>query len=553
MHWFRLTAALLVCPLQSGAAPGVEAPKPGRVAVIAVGRCDVASSAISARSFRALLQLKLGAALQTEAETSRPLGGLSERTLDEASRALAAARREFYAHKVDTAVTQLEALAVDVTRIAPSPERWKVEREVLTLLAQAQLPSKPSAAEAALVAILRVDPSYQPDTGLYPPTFRKFVDGIRTQQSEVPTNRLDVAVFPIGTVVYVGGCPVGPAPLSHRFPAGEYRVEADFGHRGLVRTVQVPAPPAVVAPVELAAGVEGALFADGGPCLESGAEHQAASLSRVAQLVGASRVFTIHTETLADRRWVVLEEDDPTGSQVRQARSEVQAGSPETDALAALAEWAATGHGGAAVEVLQRAVQPSVMASTPGAGGQVSGRVAGQPPVNGFKLQTFPFDGQLNPGPSVHFAADRFRRGDLPKGKTSLRVVTDDGRVGTAAVDVPASGNVETTIQVDKACSALGRVQNADGGPASGAHLSVQQVGTRITQSAETGPKGGFIFTELSKGEYLLNVQLGDQRLVRRFSLATTCPAVLGTLRLADRSPTRTPSRSSSTAEARDH
>ncbi len=554
MHCSRFTAALLVCALQSRAAPSAEAPKPARVAVIAVGRCDAASSAISARSFRALLQPKLGAALQTEAETARPLGGLSERTLDEVSRALAAARREFYAHKVDTAVTQLQALAVDVTRLAPSMDRWKVQRDVLTLLAQAQLPSNPSAAEAALVAILRVDPFYQPDTELYPPTFRKFVEGLRTQQSEVPTNRLDVAVFPAGTAVYVGGCPIGPAPLSHRFPAGEYRVEADFGHRGLARTVQIPPPPALVAPVELAAGVEGALLTDGGPCLETGAEHQAASLSRVTKLVGASRVFSIHTETLATRRWVVVEEIDPSGSQVRQARSEVQPGSSETDALAALADWAATGHGGASVEVLQRAaLQTSAVASTPGGGGQVSGRVLGLPAPNGFKVQTFPFSGQLNPGPAVHFAGDRFKRADLPKGKTSIRVVTDDGRVGTAVVDVPASGNVDTTVPVDKACSALGRVLNAEGGPAAGAHLLVQLVGTRISQSAETGPKGGFIFTELTKGDYLLNVDLGDQHLVRRFSLANTCSAVLGSLRLTEGSRVNTPAVNPGTAAARDH
>src|SRR5271165_3323393 len=109
----------------SAASPSPEAPKPARVAVIAVGRCDAASSAISARSFRAALQPKLGPALQTEAETARPLGGLSEKTLDEVSRGLAAARKEFYAHKVDGAVAQLKAVAADVNRIAPTQERWK--------------------------------------------------------------------------------------------------------------------------------------------------------------------------------------------------------------------------------------------------------------------------------------------------------------------------------------------------------------------------------------------------------------------------------------------
>ncbi len=537
MHRFRSMAAMLLWVLPTLASPSPDGGKPVRTAVIAITRCEAAASAISARAFRALLQPKLGAALQTEAETARPLGGLSERTLDEISRAVAAARREFYDHKVDAAVTQLKALAVDVTRIAPSQERWKVERELLTLLAQAQLPSDPSAAEAVLASVLRVDPSYHLVTGLYPPTFRKLVESIRAQQAELPTNRLDVAVFPSGTPVYVGGCLVGNAPLSHHFPSGEYRVEADFGHRSLVRTVQVPNPPGLVAPVELALGVEGSIVADAGPCLEPGAD-RAASLARFAKLVGAGLLLTIHTETPSNHRWVVVEEVDSNGNVVRQARSEVQPGSPETDALAALTDWAATDRAGPAVEVLKRPAAVTTAATPPATGqGQVSGRVVGQPPVKGFQLQAFPFNGKLGPTAIVHITGDRFTRQDLPKGRTAVHVLTDDGRVGTSVVEVPASGNVDTSVRVEQACNALGRVLDADGQPAAGAHLVAQQLGTRIAQSSNTGPKGGFIFTGLEKGEYEVRVEFRDRHLVRRFSLADSCTAMLGNLSLVQPEP----------------
>src|SRR5208283_443714 len=87
VHCVRSMAALLGCVLPSAASPAPEAPKAARAAVIATGHCESAASAISARAFRALLQPKLGAALQNEAETARPLGGLSEKTLEEVSHA----------------------------------------------------------------------------------------------------------------------------------------------------------------------------------------------------------------------------------------------------------------------------------------------------------------------------------------------------------------------------------------------------------------------------------------------------------------------------------
>jgi Carboxypeptidase regulatory-like domain/PEGA domain len=537
----RSMAALLACSLLSAASSPPEAIKQARLAVVAIGQCDSASSAISARSFRALLQPKLGAALLSEAETARPFGGLSDRTLDEVEHAVAAARKDFYGHKVDAAVGHLKELAVDVTRIAPSEKRWKVERDLLTLLAQAQLSADLPGAEATLAAVLRVEPGYQPDSELYPPSFRKFVDGLRARQAETPTNRLDVAVSPSGKTVYVGGCPVGAAPLSHHFAAGEYRVEADFGHRSLLRTVLVPPPPALVAPIQLAMSIEGALFADGGPCVEP-ASDRSGTLARVTTLVGASRLLAIHQDVSTARRWAVLEEFDTTGSLLREARVPIQPGAPETDALGALADWAATDRAGSAVEVLKRSGTASpASTSSQSARGQLSGSVLGQPRPNGFTLKAFPVSAQMAPSPGVHFPGDKFKTVDLPLGKTSLRIVTDDGRVGTAMADVRSTGNVDVTVRVELACTAAGRVMNGSGRPAAGAHLVAQQLGSRISQSVETGPKGRFVFKELTRGDYELTVEVGGAHVTRRFSVGSDCTADLGTLMLLDARPLARP------------
>jgi len=531
VRWMRSTLALSSCTLVGAALSAPEANKSPRFAVVAVGQCSAPSTAISARAFRALLQPKLGAGLQSEADTARPLGGLAERTLEEVERGVGAARKDFYSHQVDAAVALLKTLSVDVTRVAPSEERWRVERELLTLLAQAQLASDSTAAEVTLVTVLRVQPSYQPDTGLYPPSFRKFVDGVRTKQAEVPANRLDIAVAPTGKPVYVGGFPAGPAPISHHFPSGDYRVEADYGHRSLVRMVHVPAPPAVVPPVELAASVEGSLFADGGPCVEPGND-RSGNLARLLALTGVGRLLALHYETSASERWVFLEDVDTTGTVLREARSRVQQGAPETDALAPLADWAATGNTASTVEVLKR--NSAGTSATATARGQMSGSVLGQPLPTGFTLETFPVNGQVAPGPRVHFSGSQFKNVETVSGKASLRIVTDDGRVGTADVEIPANAAVDVKVRVDTGCTATGRVMNGKGLPATGARLVAQQLGSRISESAMTGPKGRFLLRELTPGDYQLTIAVGGAHVVRRFSVDRTCAADLGTLMLLD-------------------
>ncbi|HMK73391.1 MAG TPA: PEGA domain-containing protein, partial [Myxococcaceae bacterium] len=398
-------SALLAATAPAGGASGT----PG-TAVVALGHCEGASTAIAARSFRTLLQPKLGPALQDEAQTARPLGGLAERTLDEIDHAVAAARKDFYAHKADGAAALLKALSADVAQVAPSEQRWKVEREVWTLLAQVQVATDAAAAETALVVVLRVEPGYQPDTALYPPTFRKFADGVRERLAEVPRSRLDVAVTPPGTAVYVGGKPAGTAPLSIHVPPGDYRVEADFGHRGLLRLVKVPAPPALAPPLELGAGVEGALQPDAGPCVEPGPD-PAASLARLAALIGARRLYAVRSESSGGRAFMAVAEVEASGQVLREARAPVQPGAPESDALTVLAEWVTTGKAAGTVEVLKRAVPAGPVAGK----GQIAGRVLGQPAPAGLTVQVFP-EGDSVPADGVRFDGDRFKRTDVPSG-----------------------------------------------------------------------------------------------------------------------------------------
>jgi PEGA domain len=329
-----------------------------RVAVVAVGTCDAASG-IAARSFRTALAQKLGAAVQSEAETARPFGGFSDKTVSAINTAVTSARSDFYSDHPAEALKTLRGALDDVARIAPSDARWVAERDALTLLSQVQQKTDKAAAEAALQRIFRVDPDYRPDTSLYPPSFRRFADTVRKAAKKRPTVRFEITTAPPGKPVYVGGRRVGVGPMALRVPAGEYRVEADWGHRGVVRSVTVPSSP-----VELSAAVDGAVHPEDGPCVE--ATDPPTALARVAKATGTSRAYGVHTDSADSNTFVVVTSSDASGSDVREGRVKLEQGAPSTEALGLLSGFAAGGSAVGAVEVTRG----------PGAGPPVTPTVA---------------------------------------------------------------------------------------------------------------------------------------------------------------------------------
>ena len=512
---FALGASLVL----GAQAPDAGAAPSGSAAVVALGSCDSPASAISARTFRTLLAARMGTGLQSEVDSAAPLGGLATRTLTDVQHAVTEARAAFYKGKVSAAVTALEGLSNEVRRLPPGDARWAVERDIWTLLAQAR--GKGAQAEDALRHVFRVEPDYQPDTALYPPSFRKLADGVRKQQARAPTSRLDVAISPPGTDVYVDGRKLGKAPVSLRLPAGSYRIEADFGRRSLARTVQIPEPPALAPPVELGAEVEGALYADGGPCLEPGKD-RAGALTRAAALLGVNRLFGLHAEGPPDRRTLELGVLDRTGAEVAEARMRLSAGQPETEALAPLADFAATGRIAPGVEVTKGGGQHPPTAVE----GHLVGQLLGTPPPGGFNLEAYGVEGHFV-RETMHFTGARFELPDVPARRTVLHVVTDDGRVALAVAD-STRGETRKDLTLEQPCVVTGMVRDETGRPAGGARVFATLRASGAWRAGKAGPRGRFVVKELVRGDYELFAGSARARLsVARFTLAGDCRAEL--------------------------
>lgn len=371
MNRARWGVPFVVSLLLGGAAIAADS------AVVAVGKCDE-SSGIAARSFRSALAQKPGVSVQSEAETAQPFGGITDRTLGSVNTAIGTARSDFYSDKPADAKTVLQGALNDVARVAPSDARWSAERDALTLLAQIQQKTDKTAAEAALNRILRVEPDYKPDTGLYPPSFQKWFAGVKKAAKKRPTVRFEVTTSPAGKTVYVGGRPVGKGPVVLRVPAGDYRVEADWGHRGVVRTVTVPSPP-----IELSAAVDGAVLPDGGPCVE--ATDPVPALARVAKAANVNRVYGVHSEGTDPDAYMVVTSVDPAAADVREARVKLAPGAPATEALGSLADSATGGTLASSVEITRgpgaKPLAPAGVAAGAGAGAAVAAGSAAAAPT----------------------------------------------------------------------------------------------------------------------------------------------------------------------------
>ncbi|MFZ5467984.1 MAG: PEGA domain-containing protein, partial [Myxococcota bacterium] len=346
-------------------------------AVVAVGDCQSGSAAALARSLRAALRERPGSKVQSEEETALRLGGLSRSSLAEVERLLAGARYELFDQAAyDRAERALTTALEDLWRLPPTEERWRDVREVRTLLASIFLKTeRKREAERELEALLRVEPEYRPDANLYPPSMRKFAEGVAGRLRREPSHALSVVTLPPGLPVLVEGKPLGSAPQTVRLPAGEYWVEASFGgRRGLPKKVRLPTR----ATVELDAGFEGAVYADVGPCLATGGsrEERLAAVVRLAALLGVAQVVAVRVEEPAGegRYEVASMVDASSGQEVREAKVKVVPGGSPAGAMPRLAAFLATGEVLPPVEAIKGAEK--VVASAP-----VPARVEIQQPV----------------------------------------------------------------------------------------------------------------------------------------------------------------------------
>lgn len=364
LHAIAVTLALSV------PSAGGEGEPSKRIAVVAVGSCDATGAAGLVQGLREALAARSADPVQSERETAEALGGAAEKSLADVERMIASAWDDFFRDVAERAAQTLRKAREHLLQVPPSPARWVAERNAGTLLALVHFKAeRRTEAEQALTSILAVESDYRPDPALYSPRFRGFVDSVRAKATRRMAARLEVTTRPSGAPVYVGGRNVGRSPVTVALLPGEYRVEADFhGRRGLARSVRLGGEPGQPpsASIELSRAFEGAVSADGGPCVQaSERKERLDALVRLASLVGAQLVVGVRLQELSrgERYVIVTAIDAAAGEETREAKLRLSSALPTTAELERLASFMVTGEVVPPVEATVGALTPVAVGS----------------------------------------------------------------------------------------------------------------------------------------------------------------------------------------------
>lgn len=335
--------AIALMTLFASASPAPASP--GSVSVVGIGSCTQGRLDGYVRGLREALWKRLDAAVQSDEEAIRRLGGMSRSSLADVDRVFSAARYDIDSMAFERAEQTLKLAAADLLALPPSPERWKRLRDVYTLLAWASLKlEKQEEAEEIFAKILRVEPTFALERKQFPPSTVRLVEKVRASVAAKATASLSITTRPAALPVFVDGRDVGKSPVAAKVPPGEYRVEVGFGEgRGIPRTVKVESAEKI----ELEDTFEGAIHPLAGPCISTGPQREGrlGALVRLASVLGTRIIVAVSSEEhgSGERYLVATIVDSVTGQEAREARVKLYPSGPPSGAFERLADFLATG------------------------------------------------------------------------------------------------------------------------------------------------------------------------------------------------------------------
>ena len=179
---------------------------------------------------RAALAERSGGVVGAPEMRARLAGQPAEATLAELDRAFSGALAVYQSGEFESAVRTLRAIVADLERLPEGEaahQQWiramlRLSHAILTL-------RRPEEADAVQTRVLELEPDLTLDPVLYAPGFRAHFEELRARVRARPTRRLTVLARGRAGVVFVGGRPVGAAPVTLSLPAGRYRVGGALG------------------------------------------------------------------------------------------------------------------------------------------------------------------------------------------------------------------------------------------------------------------------------------------------------------------------------------
>jgi hypothetical protein len=342
-----LVAAVTLSPGPATAAD----PAADTTAVVAVADPPGPSGELAdlTRALRAAVAERTRGVLGADEIRQRMAGHVSTASLSELDRAYSGAVAANQSGDYEGSARTLRAVIEDLQRLPESEDGFAQWRRAMLRLARVEGSlGRKGEAHDVMDRLLRADPTVRADPDLYPPSFQKQLDEVRTALQAGPKRKLQVTAGGRPVRVFVEGRQVGQAPATLSLPPGRYRVNGAVGEvhvsGGVADLTQEDAT------VALDFGVAERFRPDAGPGLAVEASGRPKAIVTAGASLKLDRILAASIETQGDVRFLGgALYDVRRGMLLREAKLRLVGQTPPSGGLAALATFLLTGEGSALV------------------------------------------------------------------------------------------------------------------------------------------------------------------------------------------------------------
>lgn len=368
MRTLAILAALAALPSVAPAAEGT--PETLGVAAVADPPGPSADLADLTRALRGAVADRVRGVLSPDELRQRMSGQTTTASLGELDRAFAGAVAAYQGGDYEGSSRTLRAVIEDLERLPESEDAFAQWSRAMLRLARAEgsLGRKGEAREV-MERLVRANPSVKADPELYPPSFAKQLDEVRTALKAAPKKKFVVNAGGRAARVFLEGREVGPAPYTASLPPGRYRVSAFVGDvRVTAGVVDLSQDDQTVA-IDFA--IAETFRPDAGPGLAVPAAQRARGVVTAAAALKVDRLVAASVSADGDVRYLVGSVYDVRrGMLQREGRIRLVGATPPPGGLAALAGFLLTGESSSLVITKpDLSVKPVPSALEPAPGG----------------------------------------------------------------------------------------------------------------------------------------------------------------------------------------
>ncbi|MDC0712395.1 PEGA domain-containing protein [Stigmatella sp. ncwal1] len=316
--------------------------------VVASGECKDAELNTQARAVHDALASRPGQEVLSPAAFREHFFPPPAQSVEELQVQLETAQSQFYEARHAQAEQVIGKALQEIFRLPVGSTRWQLHAHALLLQAlNARATGKVKDSDAAFRSILRLEPQYKLDAGLYPPSLQQAFEKVRTELARAKKVKLSVKSTLPASEVYLDGHKAGQTPLTLELLPGSYELTVvKDGAVSFPRPLPVEGPDT---PVFVDLAYEGAVSGSPFPCLAAphrSGERTVSHALRLGGTLGVEEVIVVRLERSSSKgpQWLAATVLHVEGGQkLREGGFKIQDPEALAESLSALIDFVTTG------------------------------------------------------------------------------------------------------------------------------------------------------------------------------------------------------------------